>query len=142
MARKIWLTRHAIQTKFVLIVVLSMAVPSILLSGCLYFLIFSLLAEQLALPEGIFTVLGPVFKKINIIMVIGLPIVFAVIVVGALKISSRLAGPIERLESDLDEILKGNWEQRLSLRTDDDLTGVAERINRVLDRNIVSHPRK
>ncbi len=134
MRRKFWLMRHPVQMRFVMAVILSMVLPSIIISGCLYFLIFSLLAEELALPEGVFEVLLPVFSRINVILVIFLPLVFAAIVLVALKLSNRFAGPIERLECDLDEILSGNREKRLAVRSKDDLVGVIERVNRILNR--------
>jgi len=136
MRRKFWLTRHAIQTKFVLAVVLAMVLPSLLLSGCLYFLIFSLMAEQLALPDGVFEVLMPVFNKINVIMLIGLPFVFGIIVLAALKLSNRFAGPIDRLERDLDDILEGDIGKKLIVRDKDDLVSIMHKINRVITRSM------
>jgi len=48
-------------------------------------------------------------------------------------ISHRLAGPIERLEKELDRVLAGDREHRIQMREKDDLRGVTERINRLLE---------
>jgi signal transduction histidine kinase len=111
---------------------MAMLVPTAVLSGCIYFLIFRLMAEQFALPEGISLMLMPVFYKINVLMIIVVPSIFVGVFFWGLWISHRFAGPIERMERDLDEVLAGNWEKRIELRANDDLGGVADRVNRVI----------
>ncbi len=133
MRRINWFTRHPIQSKYLFIVMMSMLGPTLLISGCLYFLLFRLMAEQIALPEAIYGMLVPVYYKINLIMVIGWPLMFAAVFWWGLHISHRFAGPIERIEEDLDEVLAGHWERRVRLRQKDDLTGVADRINALID---------
>ncbi len=133
MRRLAWVTRHPLQSRYLFIVVMSMVGPSVLLSGCLYFLLFKLMAEQVAMPEVIHEIIVPVFNKINTILIIGWPVMFGIIFVWGLYISHRFAGPIERLEKDLEEVLGGNWDKRIRLRQKDDLTGVAERINALID---------
>lgn len=134
MRRPSWLTRHPIQSKYLFIVMMSMLGPTLALSACLYFLIFTLMAEQFALPEGIYIMLMPVFYKINLFMIIGLPVIFITVFIWGLVVSHRFAGPVERIERDLDEMLAGNREKRIRLRQKDDLTGIAERINQLMDR--------
>ena len=109
MRRMAWVTRHPIQSRYLFIVIMSMLGPSVLLSGCLYFLLFKLMAEQVAMPEAIQETIVPVFYKINTILIIGWPVMFGIIFVWGLYISHRFAGPIERLEKDLEEVLGGNW---------------------------------
>lgn len=133
MRRMAWVTRHPIQSKYLFIVIMSMLGPTVLLSSCLYFLLFKLMAEQVALPEAIHGMIVPVFYKINVILVVGWPILFGIIFVWGLYISHRFAGPIERIEGDLEEVLKGNWDKRIRLRQKDDLNGIANRINALID---------
>lgn len=132
MRRPPWLTKHPIQSRYLFIVLMSMLCPTLVLAGCLYFVIFRLMAEQFALPEGIYIMLMPVFYKINVLLMIGMPILFVVIFFWGLIVSHRFAGPIERMERDLDEVISGNLEKTIELRKNDDLTGVAERINRII----------
>jgi len=134
MRRPSWFTKHPVQSKYLMIVMMSMLLPTIILSGCLYFLIFSLLAEQLVLPEAIHTMLIPVFYKINLIMIVSIPVVFLIVFFGGLSVSHRFAGPIERIERDLDKILSGESKGPIGVRKKDDLGGVITRINRLLER--------
>lgn len=50
-----------------------------------------------------------------------------------LILSHRLAGPIYRLERDLEDIAKGNFSIRIKFRKKDELKSIAEGINRILD---------
>lgn len=50
-----------------------------------------------------------------------------------LILSHRLAGPIYRLEKDLEDIAKGNFSLRIKFRKKDELKSIAEGINRILD---------
>ncbi|MFH1854579.1 MAG: HAMP domain-containing protein [Candidatus Omnitrophota bacterium] len=50
-----------------------------------------------------------------------------------LILSHRLAGPIYRLEKDLEDIAKGNFSIRIKFRKKDELKSIAEGINRILD---------
>ena len=132
MRRPSWLTRHPIQSKYLFIVMMSMLCPTIVLASLLYFVIFTLMAEQFALPEGIYIMLMLVFYKVNLFMIIGMPIMFIVVFLWGLFISHRFAGPILRMEKDLDEILSGNWNKTIKLRKKDDLAGVADRVNKII----------
>lgn len=127
-----WVTKHPVQAKYLIIVMLSIAIPTLFLAGCLYFLMFSLMAEQFGIPEGVYSMLMPVFYKINIVLLIGLPAVFLTFFWIGLAISHRFAGPIERLEGELDKVLSGDWARTVSVRQSDDLAGVVQRINRIL----------
>jgi len=50
-----------------------------------------------------------------------------------LILSHRLAGPVYRLEKDLQDIAKGNFSIRIKFRKKDELKSIAEGINRILD---------
>jgi methyl-accepting chemotaxis protein len=132
-ARFRWLTKHPIQAKYLWIVILAMIAPAAVIGFCLYHLAFNLLAMQMAFPEAIATNITPVIERVNRILWIALPILAFLIAWLAVIISHRFAGPIERLESELDQILTGDRSHRISLRKRDDLRGVVERINRLLE---------
>lgn len=129
-----FLTRHPIQSKYLFIVMMSMLCPTLFLASCIYFLIFRLMAEQLALPEGIHAMLVPVFYRINLLLIIVIPAMMAAVFLWGLFVSHRFAGPIERIERQLDEALSGRSKGSIKLRAGDDLSGVAERINRLISR--------
>lgn len=49
-----------------------------------------------------------------------------------LIMSHRFAGPIYRLEKDLEDIAKGNFSLRIKFRKKDELKSIAEGINKIL----------
>ncbi|HBQ21787.1 MAG: hypothetical protein A2Z91_04735 [Deltaproteobacteria bacterium GWA2_38_16] len=134
MMRKQYFIKGPIQSRYLILTVFSMIVPTLLVSGCLYYLIATLMAHELALPESIYGHLIPVLKKINVYLAIGLPIIFAIIFFYAVIISHRLAGPIFRLEKDLDRIIAGDHSVRIKFRTKDRLDNIADKLNQVLNR--------
>ena len=133
-ARLRWFMRHPIQAKYLLLVLFAMLAPMLLLGFCFYTLVFDLMARELVFPEAIFGHLVPVIERTNQLLILTLPAMVLVILWCALVISHRFAGPIERLETDLDKILQGETHHRIRLRKDDDLKGVADRINALLRR--------
>ncbi len=124
-----WFMRHPIQAKYLLLVLLAMLAPMVLMGFCFYTLVFDLMARQLVFPEAIFANLVPVIDRINNLLSLTLPVLALIILWCALVISHRFAGPIERLEKDLDQILSGDSRHRVHLRKNDDLSGVADRVN-------------
>ena len=124
-----WFMRHPIQAKYLLLVLIAMLAPMLLIGACFYKLVFEMLARQLVFPEAIFGNLVPVIERINAVLAVTLPALSLLILWCALMISHRFAGPIERIEADLDRILAGEKQHRIRLRKNDDLKGVADRIN-------------
>lgn len=129
-----WFTKHPVQAKYLLLVVLAMLVPTLMIGFCFYHLLFYLLARQMVFPEAIMANLVPVLDKVNALLAVSLPIIFGTIFWFALVISHRFAGPIERLENDLDQILEGDYNHKIYMRQKDDLKGVAHRINALVSR--------
>ena len=124
-----WFMRHPIQAKYLLLVLVAMLAPILLIGFCFYTLVFDLMARQLVFPEAIFSNLVPVIARINNLLALTLPILALAVLWCALVLSHRFAGPVERIESDLDRILAGEKHHRVRLRKNDDLKGVADRIN-------------
>ena len=129
-----WLIKHPIQAKYLLLVIVAMLAPTLVIGFCLYHLVFYLLARQIAFPEAILANLVPVLHQVNALLGLLLPVVVLTILIFAIAISHRFGGPIERLESDLDQILEGDTRHRIRMRKKDDLKGVADRINALLAR--------
>ncbi len=132
--RKRYLVKKGLQFRYLGLILAAVVLPALLISGCFYYLIFSLMAEQLAIPESIAYNLMPVFHKINAILIIGMPLIIVMLLILGLRISHKIAGPIYRLEKELDEIAKGNFAIRIKMRSRDELIGIAQKINRILDR--------
>lgn len=122
----------------------SIVVPLVFAAGCLYYLIFTIMAEQIGIPEYIAYNLNPVIKKINMILLIGVPPLFLLLVFWGIILSHRFAGPMERLEKELKRMAdQSDYKKRLKIRKHDDLTPIVEGINRLLDnleKKQIRHP--
>jgi len=132
--RKKYFIKSGLQTRYLKVIILAVALPTFLFAFCLYYLMFYLMEEQLGIPESIAYNLGPVLTKINIILLLGLPVIIIAILWWGLFISHRIAGPVYRLEKDLDKIAKGDFSLRIKLRKKDELSSIAAGINKVLDK--------
>ncbi|MBI3252224.1 MAG: hypothetical protein HYZ52_02740 [Candidatus Omnitrophica bacterium] len=130
-----WFVKHPIQGKLLLIVVLSIVVPVAVIGACFYNLVFRLLAEQIAFPEAISSNLVPVIRRINAILLIALPVLALLILSLAVAVSHKLAGPVRRLEKEIDGMLSSNTPPRpIRVRQRDDLKDLVDKINALMDR--------
>lgn len=123
------------QKKYLALLLVSMLVPIILVSGCLYYLIFNIMAEQIGIPEYIAYNLLPVVKKINFVLLVGVPPILLVLIMWGVVLSHKFIGPIERVKNEVDKITEsGDYKRRIKLRKNDDIIPVADAINRLLDK--------
>jgi len=129
-----FIAKNKFQRKFLALILLSTMVPVFVVGGYLYYIIFQIMAEQLAMPESIAQNLIPVFHKINFLLLIGLPPVIILLFIWGVILTHRLTGPIERMQRDLRKISEGNYSIRLNVRKDDDLRPLAEAVNKIVDK--------
>ena len=115
------------------IIILSMIIPTVFVGGCLYYLIFTVMAEQIALPDMIARDLYPVIQTINYTLALGLPVVFVILLTWAVILSYRFVAPLERLEEDIAAIDEGDYSVRLEINKDHDLSPIADVINDLVD---------
>ncbi len=129
-----YLTGSRIQLRYLGLLMVSMMLPIVLLGGCLYYLIFTLMAEQIGVPEYIAHSLFPVINKINFILIVAAPPVLLLLILWGIALSHRFAGPLERLEKEIEHIsASGNYKRRIILRKSDDVKPIADAINKLLD---------
>jgi signal transduction histidine kinase len=122
------------------LLLVSIIVPTIFVGGCLYYLMFNIMAEQLGIPESIAYHLLPVVDKINMILLIAVPPATLVIIWWGVVLSHRFAGPMERLERELKAIYEsGDYSKRIHLRKSDDVHQIAVAINRILEKAETRH---
>ena len=132
--RKKIFANKQVQLKYLILLVVSMAVPLLFVIGCLYYLIFSIMAEQLGIPESIAYNLFPVVKKINTILAVGLPPLFLLLIWWGTVLSHRFVGPLERIEKELNKVAHSqDFSHRVRLRKNDDVKPIADAINKLLD---------
>jgi hypothetical protein len=135
-----YLTGSHIQMTYLRVLMISIIVPLVFVAACLYYLIFTLMAAQLGIPEYIVYNLSPVVKKINMILIVGVPPLLLVLLLWGIAVSHRFAGPIERLEAELKKITeKGDYKHRIHLRKSDDVRPIADAINKLLHHMEAKH---
>lgn len=106
-----------------------MVVPTLVVGGCLYYLTFTIMAEQIVLPDIIARDLLPAIHRINFILAISLPVVFILLITWAVILSYKFVAPLERLEEDIKKIDEGDYTVRLQISKDHDLSPIADVIN-------------
>lgn len=125
---------RSLQSRYLFILILSMIIPTVVVAGCLYYLIFTVMAEQLAFPDVIAQNLLPVVENINVTLMIALPVVFVFLLSWAVILSYRFVAPLERLEEDIKRIDEGDYSVRLQINKDHDLSPIADVINDLVDK--------
>ena len=129
-----FLTNKPLQFKFLLLIMVSMLIPLILVGGCLYYLIFTLVAEQLGIPESIAYNLFPVIKQINMILLIGIPPIVIFLLLWGIFLSHKFIGPLARIEREIMKISdSGDSSKRIRVRRNDAIKSIADAINKLLD---------
>jgi len=123
-----------LQNKTLVLIFIAALVPAAIVAACLYYLIFNMLAQQLGIPEAIAYHLLPVARKINLIILISLPVTLFIIWIMALELSHNIAGPIERLEKELDERIDKKKKGPIKLRKKDELKTIVEKINMLISK--------
>ena len=135
-----YLTGTRTQMHYLGLLLACMIIPLVVSVGCLYYLIFNMMERQLGIPEYIFYNLMPVIKKINLILLWGVPPLFILLIFWGVILSHRFAGPLERLERELHKIIdEGHYKWRIKVRKQDDLKPIADTINKLLDKLEVKH---
>jgi len=127
-------TARTVQARYLILIIVAMIVPALIVGSCLYYFIFTVMAEQLAIPESIAMNLIPVLKKINTMLVVGLIPLFVLLFLWGIMLSHRFAGPLKRVEDDLDKILEGDYSVRFKVRENDDMKNIINKLNRLLER--------
>ncbi len=133
--RRFFLVRNGLELHYLRLLVLSLILPTLMVGGCLYYLIFYLLAEQIGIPEAVAEQLSPIVHKVNVFLTVSIPILFVILISIGIFLSRKLAGPIERVEKELSEIVEGCLtSRRLKLRKGDELKPMIDDVNRLLDK--------
>jgi hypothetical protein len=120
------------QNKLLFLVFASAVIPAAIVTLCLYYLIFNTLAWQMVIPESIAYNLIPVLQKVNLILAIAVPISLLIIWFIALELSHRVAGPLYRLEKELDERINKTKHGEIRLREKDEFKSLAGKINKLI----------
>lgn len=129
-----FLTKNRLQRKYLVLILLSIISPLVIVGACLYYVIFQIMAEQLAIPESIAYNLFPVIERINFLLLFSVPAIIILLFILGLSLTHKFVGPLERLEDDIRRISEGDYSVRVKLRKDDDLRAIADVINKLIDK--------
>ena len=121
-----------LQKKLLILVFSAAIIPSTIVAVCLYYLIFNMLAWQLGIPEAVAYNLIPVARKVNLIIIVVLPVTVFILWSIALELSHRIVGPIFRLEKELDERIAGTKKGAIRFRRKDEFKAIADKINKLI----------
>ncbi len=127
-------TRSPLQFRYLILIIIAMTLPALIVGICLYYFIFTIMAEQLGIPEAIAINLIPVLNKINFMLIAGLIPLFMLLFLWGLRLSHRFSGPLERIEKDLDKILEGDTSTRFKVREKDDIGNIVDKLNKLLEK--------
>ena len=131
--RQIRLTHHPIELSYLRLVLFAMLGPALFVTGCLYYLTWQTVAQELALPELIAGSLIPAFRQVNQLILWSMPLMFGGILFFAVRLAHRFAGPLERIETDLETMIKsGNFSKPIRTRRGDTLAPLVEKINQAI----------
>lgn len=125
---------NKLHSQTVFLVFIAGALPTIITTICLYYLIFGVMAEQLSIPEAIAYNILPAAEKVFLILAIALPLSIIAILIIAHRITHKILGPFDRIIRELDEHLKGEGKGRINLREGDKFLPLVDRINELLNR--------
>lgn len=124
--------RHSIQWNYLKLILVAMFGPMLIATACTYYLIWQTVANELAIPELIAQALFPAFSRVNQIMLIGLPLVCGAILFFSIRLSHQFAGPLYRIEKELDLMVKTkDFSKPIKIRPEDQLHSLVSKINRV-----------
>jgi len=131
--RRLPFVKYSVQADYLKMVLMAMLLPTLISTACIYYIIWQTMAHELAIPELIAQALFPAFKQVNGIILIGLPIVCCIILFFAIRLSHQLAGPLYRIERELDDMVKThNFTKNIHIRPDDQVHSLVSKINRAL----------
>jgi signal transduction histidine kinase len=128
-------TGSHIQIKYLSLLFISMIIPIAIIGFSLYYFIFMFLSEQIANPVYTEYIIFPVIKKVNTMLFIGIPPLLILLLIWGMVLSYHFAGPIKRLEKELEDVLKDKkYHHRIMIRKGDDIKPISDAINNLLEK--------
>ena len=118
-----------------LLVSLAALVPTTIVTIGLYYVIFGIFANEVAIPESIAYNIIPAAKKVALVISIATPVVIGIMVFLSWKISHTIIGPFDRIVRELDERIEGKIIGHILIRKSDKFWPLVERINKLIDKS-------
>jgi heme/copper-type cytochrome/quinol oxidase subunit 2 len=109
-------------------------VPAIIVTILLYYLIFQITAQEIGMPDVIAQHIMPAAQKVLAILFIAIPIIVAILLFFAYRITHQIIGPFDRIVRELDECLAGTKHGHIIIRKSDKFWPLVHKINELLDK--------
>jgi len=109
-------------------------VPALLVTLCLYYLIFNIVSQEVGIPEGMAYYVIPAAKRVSFILLVAAPVTIAAILFAAYQITHRMLGLYDRVVRELDAVIHGTKNDHIRVRNKDKLWPLVERINKLIDK--------
>lgn len=117
-----------------LLIALSSLFPVIIVTLLLYYLIFSIVANQIAIPEAIAYNIIPAARRVTFILLTFTPSSIIVILIFTYKITHKIVGPLERIIRELDKRIENKKIGHIITRKTDKFRPLTDKINKLLDK--------
>lgn len=117
-----------------LTIVLAALAPCIVITIALYYVIFNIMAGQLAIPEAIAYNIIPAAKKVSLILILAAPASVFIILLLAYRITYRIIGPFDRIVRELVECANDKKRDHIVIRKGDKFKPLVDGINKLIDK--------
>lgn len=124
--------QKSLQLKYMGLVLFTIIVVTGMIVWTVYFTHWTLITEQFSGLESR-TMLSSVFHKINLLLLLEIPIALLIAAYASVIVSHKIAGPVYRLEKIAYEVAKGDLSHHLKLRKNDELKNLASAFNTVVE---------
>ncbi|MDP2921012.1 MAG: hypothetical protein Q8O12_01400 [Candidatus Omnitrophota bacterium] len=117
-----------------LTVLVAALAPCFVITIALYYVIFNVMAGQLAMPEAIAYNIIPAARKVSLILIWATPATVFIILLLAYRITYRILGPFDRIVRELDECAAGKKQGHIVIRKGDKFKPLVDGINKLIDK--------
>jgi len=117
-----------------LTVVAATLAPCFVITIALYYVIFNVMAGQLAIPEAIAYNIVPAARKVSLILILAAPASVFIILLFAYRITYRILGPFDRIVRELDECAADKKQGHIVIRKGDKFKPLVDGINKLIDK--------
>lgn len=117
-----------------MLVFMAALIPAVIVTICLYYLIFGITSMEVGFPEAIAYIIIPAAKRVTWILLSTAPITILIILLFAHNITHRITGPFDRIVEELDRRINDKKKGPILIRKSDKFKVLVEKINKLIDK--------
>ncbi len=130
--RKNLLVEKSLQFKYLVLVLFTLIGIISVFILTLYFAYWSIISPNIVSLQAQ-AALNIVFHKLNLFLLVEIPIALLLAAIASIIISHKVAGPVYRLQMVARQVAKGDLTQTVRLRSDDELKNLSAAFNTVIE---------